>query len=161
MTQWLLSVWVKAPYLRNADILITSACLPQVNPSLFKKFSKNKVVLLACPEKEGAVHHGKIATIIKCSKLKSITVITVEGSPHCFTLHACVNEALFLVGREIPRKHYTVVNGEQVHEIKPEAIRVARYLHLVDKLVEKYPEILKELNKYSLEYKESIKLGKT
>jgi len=155
MIQWLLSVWVKAPYLKNADILIASACLPQVNSALFKKISENKIVLLACPEKEGAVHHGKIAAIIKCSKPKSITVVTTEGSPHCFTLHASVNEAVFLVGNSLPRKHYVVINGEQLYEIKPETVRIARYLHLVDELLRKYPKVLEELSKHSLEHKSS------
>ncbi|MEM0005763.1 MAG: 4Fe-4S ferredoxin [Ignisphaera sp.] len=156
-SMWLWSIWVKTPKLNNSDILIASACLPHVNRELFEKLSNGKQVLFACPERESVAYYGKVASIIKSSKPKTITVVTIDGSPHCFQLHAAVNEAVYITGENIIKKHYVVVDGEKFIEVSPNSIRVARYLHLVEKLINMYPEILDELRKHSLEYIDSLK----
>ncbi len=156
-SMWLWSTWVKTPKLNNSDILIVSACLTHVNRELFEELSNNKQTLLACPEREPAAYYGKIASIIKSSKPRTITVATIDGSPHCFQLHAAINEAIYILGKEVVRKHYVVVDGKKLVEISPNSIRIARYLHLVEKLINMYPKILEELKEHSLEYIESIK----
>lgn len=157
LDMWLWSTWVKTPKLANSDILIVSACLPHVNKALFERLSNNKQVLFACPEREPAAYYGKIASIIRSSRPRSITVVTVDGSPHCFQLHAAVNEAVYIVGGGVAKKHYVVVDGEKLVEISPNSVRVARYLHLVEKLIGMHPEILGELKEHSLEYLQSLK----
>jgi len=157
---WVWSIWVKAPILKGRDLLIASACLPYVNPELFRRLAKGKTVLLACPEREPPSYYGKIASIIRGSRPRSITVVTVDGSPHCFTLHASVNEAEYILNDEIPREHYVLVDAKELVRISPEAIRVARYLHLVEDLIKKQPSILHELEKHSLEYKYALKRRK-
>jgi len=158
--QWLLSTWVKTPRLRERELLIASACLSRVNAKMFEKLTKNREVLLVCPERESALYYGKIASIIRSSRPKRIIVVTVEGSPHCFTVHASVNEAEYILNEDIPREHYVLVDTDRLIRISSESVRVARYLHLVDKLVKRYPEILKELEKYSLEHKLAIERRK-
>lgn len=150
---WVWSLWVKTPTLKGADLLLSSACLPYVNPELFDRISKGKIVLLACPERENPALYGKIASIIRSSKPKSITIVTIDGSPHCLMLHASVNEAEYVLGERISKKHFVVVNGKELREISPNAVRVARYLHLVDEVLRKQPEILEKLRKLSLEYR--------
>ncbi|MCS7112152.1 MAG: 4Fe-4S ferredoxin [Ignisphaera sp.] len=157
LCMWLWSVWVKTPKLNNNDILIVSACLPYVNREIYENLSNRKQTLFACPEREPASYYGKIASIIKSSKPRTITVATIDGSPHCFQLHAAVNEAVYITGEEVDRKHYVIVDGEKIVEISPDSVRVARYLHLVEKLINAHPEILEELKKHSLEYIESLK----
>ncbi len=154
----LLEIWVKAPLLRNSNLLIVSRCLKAVNPQLFKEISKEKVVLTACPEGENVSIYGKIASIIRSSRPKSITVVSIDGSPHCLQLHAAVNEAVYILGERIPKEHYVVLDGEKLIRISPEAVRVARYLSLVDKLLRKNTDILKELEKHSLEYSYAKKM---
>lgn len=158
LESWLWSTWVKTGSLKNSDLLIASACLPIVNPEIYEKLSEGKNVLLACPERESPTYYGKIASIVRSSKPKTITVVTVDGSPHCFALQASVNEAEYILGEKLPKKHYVLVNSEELVEVKAETIRVARYLSLVEALVEKNPEILLELEKYSLEHCKSKKL---
>lgn len=153
---WLWSTWVKTPMLKNADLLIASACLPYVNPRLFEELSKDRVVLLACPERESPAHYGKIASIIRSSKPRSVTVVTIDGSPHCFALQASVNEAEYILGEKVEKKHYVVVNASELREISPNAIRVARYLHLVDELLKEKPEVLEKLKSLSLEYRKAL-----
>jgi len=155
----LLRTWVKAPILYNAELLIIGECTKIVNPSIIKEMGKNKVVLTYCPEGENPLAYGKIASIIRASKPKSITVLTIDGSPHCLLVHAAVNEAIFEVGEPIKQEHYVLVNGKELIKISPDTIRVARYLHLVKKLIDKYPQILNELEKLSLEYLYAKKQG--
>ena len=155
---WLWSTWVKAPPLRGADLLIASACLPIVNPELFDKLSKDRVVLLACPEQESPAHYGKIASMVRSSRPRSLTVVTIDGSPHCFTLHASVNEAEYILGERVPREHYVVVNGSELVRISPDAVRVARYLSVVQKVIDRNSEVLKDLESLSLEYRRSRNL---
>ena len=158
----LMEIWVKAPQLRDSDLLVVGECVPTVAPNAFKSLSQNRVVLTACPEAEGNYPAGKLASIIKASKPRSITVLTVEGSPHCYTLHASVNEAVFITGAyDVEIRHYVVHEG-RVYEVSSKAIRVARYLHLVEELCRKFPEIEEKLSLYSLEHrfqKEALERG--
>jgi len=151
-TYRLLNVWVKSPVLKGADLLIASACLPSVNKELFQEISEGKVALLACPEEESPIHYGKIATIIRSSQPRTITVVTIDGSPHCFTLHASVNLAEYLLGTRLSKKHYVVVDGRKLVEISDNAVRLARYLSIINKILKQHPELLNELRKHSLEY---------
>ncbi len=153
---WVWSTWVKTPLLKGRDLVIASACLRFINNDVLEKLGRGKVVLFACPEREHPALYGKIASIIRSSKPRTITVVTVDGSPHCFQLHAAVNEAEYILGEKIDKKHYVVVDGKELHEISPDAVRVARYLHLVERLVKENPKILEELKKHSLEYIQSI-----
>ncbi|MDK6028180.1 4Fe-4S ferredoxin [Ignisphaera sp. 4213-co] len=135
-----------------------SACLKIINNSFVEELAKGKVVLYACPEREHPALYGKIASIIRSSKPRSVTVVTVDGSPHCFQLHAAVNEAEYILGEKINKKHYVVVDGEKVVEISPDAVRVARYLHLVNKLIKSNNDVLEELKQHSLEYRKLLEL---
>ncbi|WP_440059432.1 4Fe-4S ferredoxin [Thermogladius sp. 4427co] len=156
---WIWSTWVKTTLLKGAEILIASACLPIVNPRLFEELSKGKVVLLACPERESAAYYGKIASMIRSVKPKKITVVTIDGSPHCFALQASVNEAEYILGERVEREHYVVLDGEELKKISPDAVRIARYLSLVNKLITQHPEVLEELSRHSLEYAKAKELG--
>ncbi|MCX8184195.1 MAG: hypothetical protein RMI56_04860 [Sulfolobales archaeon] len=156
---WLWSTWVKAPILANSDLLIASACLPVVNPELFKQLSSGRTVLLACPERENPTHYGKIASIIRSSRPRRITIATIDGSPHCFMLHASANEAEYIVGEKIDKEHFVVVNGKQLVRISPHAVRVARYLSIVNEVLEKNPEIVERLTSLSKEYRAALNLS--
>lgn len=151
----ILSLWVKAKVLRGSKWIICSKCLKYVNPEMYKGFAKDGVVLEFCPEELGQLVYGKIASMMRSSKPKKIEVVTIDGSPHCFTLHAAVNEAIYILGEKVEKEHYVVLDGEKLIRISPEAVRVARYLSLVDKMLKNNLDILKELEKHSLEYKKA------
>lgn len=153
---WLWSTWVKTPILKGADLLIASACLPIVNNEVYKRFSEGRVTLLACPEKESSAYYGKIASMIRSVRPKSITVITIDGSPHCLAIHSSVNEAEYILGEPLIREHYVLVNGLEVVKISPNAVRVARYLSIVNNIISKHSEVLQDLLKLSEEYKRAL-----
>ncbi len=150
---------MKTPILGNKNssksLYIVSACLPYVNPEIFNSLKKNNAtILLACPEREPPLHYGKIASIIRSNNPKEVIVMTIDGSPHCFTLQASVNEAEYILGEKLNKRHFVLVNGSKLAEISPDAIRVARYLHIVDKLAKNNKKFVEdELFKHSLEFK--------
>ena len=147
----LLETWVKAPFLKESSLLVVGECVQTTFPEAYRKFEKERIILTSCPETE---NHGsiisKLATILPCAKPKAVTVLTVDGSPHCFGLHAALSQALFLTSAQIPSHHYVIVNGKAL-KVSPDAVRVGRYLHLVQKCVDSCPEILEELSRLSLE----------
>lgn len=155
---WLWSTWTKAPILSGAEVLIASACLPIVNKELFNKLAEGRVVLLACPERESGAYYGKIASMIKSTEPRKLLVVTIDGSPYCVALQASVNEAEYILGRRVEREHYVVLNGCELRRISPDAIRVARYLSIVNSMLEKHGNALEELAKHSKEYRQAKEL---
>lgn len=155
---WLWSTWVKTPILNSSELLITSACLPVVNPALYQRLAENRVVLFACPERESPTYYGKIASMVRSMRPRKVVVVTIDGSPHCFALQAAVNEAEYILGERVEREHYVVLNGDELRRISPDAVRAARYLNLINSIIERHPETLEELREYSLEYRLSRRL---
>jgi len=152
----LVQTYVKSPFLRKSSILIIGECVQHVFPKIYKRFAKGRAVLTSCPEIENAgLIMGKTATMLACSNPKEIVVLTVDGSPYCFQLHAALNQALFVTKAEVPLRHLVIVKND-VHEVSAESVQVGRYLHLVQKCINEYPEILEELNRYSLEHACSV-----
>jgi len=135
----LLETWVKAPFLNESALLVVGECVQPTFSNTYKKFEKGRVVLTSCPETENpSLIISKLATILACANPKDVTVLTVDGSPHCFALHAALSQALFLTQAKTLPHHYVIVNGKAL-EVSPESVRVARYLHLVQKCVESCP----------------------
>lgn len=151
----LLEIWVKAPFLKKASLLLVGECVRAIHPEVYEIFSKGRVVLTSCPEAEGAAIMGKMASIVTCSAPKDITVLTIEGSPHCFTLHAAANEALFAISSSVPCRHFVIVDGKAL-EVSSESVRLGRYLHLAQRYIDKYPQVLEDLANFSLEHRWAI-----
>lgn len=148
----LLETHVKSSFLKQASVLIVGECVRHVFPNIYKRFTKERVVLTCCPEAEKVgLLMGKTATMLACSNPKEIVVLTVDGSPYCFQLHAAVNQAFFITKAKVPLRHIVIVDDD-VREVSAESVRVGRYLHLVQKCIHKYPEIIEELKHYSLEH---------
>jgi hypothetical protein len=152
----LIETWVKASFLKGASLLLVSECAQTVYPDVYKKFVEGRVVLTGCPEAENAkMLVGKLATILTCSNINDLTVLTMEGSPHCFALHAVANETMFITKVKVPFSHFVILNGKAI-QVSSESVRVARYLHLVQKCIQKCPDILEDLSSLSVEHRSSI-----
>jgi len=151
MTTWpLLPLNVKYPHVRDRPLIVVSRCLLLLHPDLIRELESRGLVLHACPEEDRDTYHGKLATLIRCVKPSTIEVYTVDGSPHCLILHTACETAVFVTGLDIPVKHFVVVRSS-IREVSREAIRVARYLHLVDELVKSRRDIIEKLKELSLE----------
>lgn len=153
----LVETHVKSPFLRKASVLIVGECVQHVFPKIYKRFTKGRVVLTSCPENENTgLLVSKTATILAGSNPKEVVVLTVDGSPYCFQLHAALNQALFITKAKVQARHIVIAEGD-IREVSAESVRVGRYLHLVQRCIQKNPEILKELNRFSLEHACSVK----
>jgi len=149
----LIETWVKAPYLKGSSLLLLSECAEDIFPDVCQKFAKGRLVLTSCPEVENSeMIMGKLAAILTCSNPSDLTVLTMEGSPHCLSLHSAANEALFITKASVPLSHFVILEGRAI-EVSSESVRVARYLHLVQKCIQRCPDILEDLGRYSLEHR--------
>ncbi|MDH5687961.1 MAG: 4Fe-4S ferredoxin [Candidatus Bathyarchaeota archaeon] len=150
----LMETWVKAPFLKEASVLIIGECIQSAFPKLWDEFAKNRITLTSCPQAEGfSGLTEKLATLIKCSSPKEITILTVDGSPHCNMLHASANAASFLTETDIPTKHLVIAREGDVRELSSETVRLSRYLHLVEKCIQRCPDLIDDLGSLSLEHR--------
>jgi len=118
---------------RVRRLLIYGECLKEEHPEIVEELSKGRVALSSCPEAEHInLIALKVASIIARVKLEEIVVLTTDGSPHCLQLHHAVEEACKIAGFS-PR--HMVVEGGRVVEVSREAVKTARYLSKVDRLL--------------------------
>ena len=114
--------------------------MPERHPTIFEQFSIGKTPVHACLEEHHMDHVGyKLASIIKYSNIKEITILTIDGSPHCYQLHAMGQDIRRHFDPEVNVSHYVIEKGE-VYEISPQTIIITRHLHRVQKLLNQKEE---------------------
>ena len=110
---------VNAPFLKNADLLLTADCVPVAMPAYHGEYVPNRVVLMGCPKFDDRMEYvDKLAGIIAESDLKSITVMEMEV-PCCSSMSAILREAVARAGRTVPTERVTVARTGQVLETVP------------------------------------------
>ncbi|MEM3664279.1 MAG: hypothetical protein QXW47_06875 [Candidatus Jordarchaeales archaeon] len=114
---------------QGKDVLIYGSCISTEHPEVFREISRGRTSLSACLEAE---HMNMIVyKLVYMFKLKnppaSLTILTIDGSPHCVQLHYAVQEALRISGAEIPTTHLVIANGKVV-EVSSEAVKRSRWL---------------------------------
>lgn len=104
-----------APYLQDADLLISADCVPFAYPDFHKDLLKDKVLLVGCPKLDDVEYYQeKITEIIKNNKIKSITYAHMEV-PCCFGLVDIIKNAISSSGKDIPFKEIIIsIKGEKV-----------------------------------------------
>jgi hypothetical protein len=132
MARELLSAHVKSRYI-SEEILIFGSCTAIEHPEILKQF-KTSTKLHVCLEKFHIEQAAwKIAMIAKVNEIKSITVLTVDGSPHCLQLHFAL-EDLRKLFPNLKIKHY-VIEKSKLYEVSSEAVRTSRHLNAIEKLI--------------------------
>jgi hypothetical protein len=114
---------------QGKDLLFYSVCIENEHPDIFREFSKDRTPLSVCLEQE---HINMLVYKIACMmKLddppKSISVLTIDGSPHCIQLHYAVEEAKKISGSNVGVKHFVVSRGK-VEEVSSQTVKRSRYL---------------------------------
>lgn len=101
-----------APFLRNADILLTADCVP-VAYGDYQQLVANHAVLVACPKLDDVeAHLQKLTQILSVASPRSITIAHMEV-PCCFGLMQLIREAMRRSGKNIPVKEMTIgVKGD-------------------------------------------------
>ncbi len=90
-----------------------------------------------CMEEMHVNHAGfKIASIIRYSKIKRVTVLTVDGSPHCVQLHYVIEDIKRHFVEEVETDHYVVEKGK-VYKISPKAVKRSRHLSKIQQMLDR------------------------
>ncbi|MGC9517424.1 MAG: ATP-binding protein [Methanomicrobiales archaeon] len=103
-----------APYLKNADLLISADCAPFAYPNFHKRFLKDKVLIIFCPKLDKTIEQyiDKLAEIFEKQDIKSISIVHMEV-PCCSGIEVIVRRALEKAEKNIIVKDYTIsLNGE-------------------------------------------------
>ncbi len=104
---------VKAPFLRQAELLVLADCTALAYPRVHQDLLPGKVVLLACPKFEDYQENlAKLAAIFRQNDIQSLTTLIMEV-PCCAGLSHLVEQALAAAGKRIPHEQVIVsVQGE-------------------------------------------------
>ncbi len=130
----LMSTNAKGKHIRRQHLLLYGICVENEHPDELKNYD-GYTKLSFCPEKEHInMAFYKLAAMM--SVAESLTVITVDGSPHCVQLHYIAEELKKYSKNDFEVRHFVIFGGK-VEEISSEAVKVSRYLHKISKLMKK------------------------
>jgi ferredoxin len=104
----------RAPFLKGADLLISSDCVPYAYADFHQRFLSDKILITFCPKLDRANEEyvEKLSAIFKDSQVKSVSVLHMEV-PCCSGSLMVVQQALKKAGKVIPLKDYTIsISGE-------------------------------------------------
>lgn len=104
-----------APYLQDADLLISADCVPFAYADFHEKLLKGKILLVGCPKLDDLeAYREKITEILKHNRIKSITYAHMEV-PCCFGLVQAIQSAISEAKKEVPFTEVTIsINGEKL-----------------------------------------------
>jgi hypothetical protein len=104
---------VTAPYLKNADLLISADCVGSAHPDFHDELLKDRVLLIACPKLDDADHYTeKLTELFRTSTPRSVMVAHMTV-PCCYGLVQIVKQAIADSRRAIPFAEVTIgVDGK-------------------------------------------------
>lgn len=113
-----------APFLKNADLLVTADCVPVAYADFHQDFLRKKVVMMGCPKFDDVqAYVEKFAAIFRTANVRSVTVLDMEV-PCCSALPQIVREGMKAAGREIPIEEITITaRGEVLEQRRLSAVR--------------------------------------
>lgn len=118
LSQWpvqIMLVPVKAPYLKDADLLVAADCVPFAYGEFHRDLLKDKALLVGCPKLDNIeVYADKFKEIFQINNIKSVTYVHMEV-PCCFGLVGIIKEAIGNSGKNIPFKETVIsIRGEKI-----------------------------------------------
>ncbi len=103
-----------APFLKDADLVLTADCVPCAFADFHETFlGENKALIVACPKLDNfQQHQEKLNQILAVSGIRSLTVVHMEV-PCCSGLVYMAKQAILTSGNVVPFSDVTVsVRGE-------------------------------------------------
>ena len=98
---------VNAPWFDGADLLIAADCTAYACGDFHRRYMQGRVTLVGCPKLDDADYAAKLAEILICNDVRSITV-TRMTVPCCGGLTRAVQRAVEMSGRELPLRIVTI-----------------------------------------------------
>jgi len=110
---------VQAPWLENANLLISADCVPYALPEFHRELLAGRVLITACPKlDETGPYLQKLAEIFRTHRINSVTVARMEV-PCCAGLVALVRAAIEASGRAIPFAETIIsIEGRQLAPVQ-------------------------------------------
>jgi ferredoxin len=108
----------KAPFLKDADLLVTADCAAVACPSFHADYLAGKVVMMGCPKfDDTSLYLEKFIDIFRNNPPRSITVLRMEV-PCCGGLPGLIQAALQETGATIPLSIVTLsTSGKTVQPL--------------------------------------------
>lgn len=105
----------KAPFFKDAELLIMSDCVPVASPDWQGTLLKGEVVLVGCPKFDDAeAYLEKLTEIFHDNKIKRVTIVHMEV-PCCSGLSGLVQRAIKDAGKKIPLERIVLsVEGDEL-----------------------------------------------
>ncbi len=106
---------VSAPYLKNADLLISADCVGSSHPNFHQDLVAGRVLIIACPKLDDAdANQKKLTELFKVNAPKSVLVAHMTV-PCCSGLVQITRQAIADSGKTIPFAEVTIdINGKPV-----------------------------------------------
>lgn len=121
-------------------LLLVGSCMMSRYPEIVEEYVNRKdgyAILQVCLEETHVNQAGfKIGSIVRYSDLDEIVALTVDGSPHCVQLHFVIEDIKRHFTPDVETDHYVVERGT-VHQITPKAVKRARHLSKIQKMLDK------------------------
>jgi len=128
-----MSTNAKGSLIRDRELLLVGTCVAKEHPELLKNF-EGYTVLEFCPEQEH-INMAFYKLTAMMSVARSLTVLTVDGSPHCVQLHYIADEVQRYSRTNFPVRHFVLHNGKLV-EISQDAVKTSRYLRKIQNIID-------------------------
>lgn len=104
LRQWPIQIGLvpaHAPFLENADLLVSADCSPFVYPGIHRDFIAGRVVMVGCPKFDDMdAYFEKFTEIFKTQDINSVTVLVIEV-PCCSALPMLIKKAQEKAGVEV------------------------------------------------------------
>jgi Pyruvate/2-oxoacid:ferredoxin oxidoreductase delta subunit len=106
-----------APYLENAELLISADCAPFAFANFHQQFLKGKIVINLCPKLDKGIDQyiEKLAQIFKTKNIRSIHIVRMEV-PCCRGIEFIVNKALEKSGKSLDIKRTIITIQGQINQ---------------------------------------------
>ncbi|MFX0115735.1 MAG: 4Fe-4S ferredoxin [Candidatus Hodarchaeota archaeon] len=116
-------------------IVLVGSCVIN-RTDLFLESFKNQPWVSICLEAVHVNHAGfKLAQMIQYSKIQEITVLTVDGSPHCIQAHFLAEDIKTRFVSNLEVKHF-VLEKANISQVSSKAVKLARHLSKVEKIIQ-------------------------
>lgn len=118
LSQWPVQIKlvpVKAPYFKDAELLIAADCTAYAYAGFHEKFIKGRATLVGCPKLDSVDYSEKLTEIIKNNDIKDITIVRMEV-PCCGGLENAVKTALQNSGKLLPWHIVTISTDGRILE---------------------------------------------
>ena len=122
----------------HENLLLVGSCTDRFSDIVREIGKRNggHFTLHVCLEETHANQAGfKIGSIVRYSSIKKVSVLTVDGSPHCVQLHYIVEDIKRHFTPEIEISHFVIEKGE-LHEVSPETVKRSRHLSKIQKMLD-------------------------